>query len=103
MIIQAELKCKQTGCEADPCAVDKVMQGASVMGYLLLGTICFFNVTVRLAFPAIQAGIDGIFPQLLSFLTVCGFYVYLRKGGKFLRMMLYCIAVTIVLSVLGVV
>ena len=21
MIIQAELKCKQTGCEADPCAV----------------------------------------------------------------------------------
>ena len=24
MIIQAELKCKQTGCEADPCAVDKV-------------------------------------------------------------------------------
>ena len=22
MIIQAELKCKQTGCEADPCAVD---------------------------------------------------------------------------------
>jgi len=25
MIIQAELKCKQTGCEADPCAVDKVI------------------------------------------------------------------------------
>ena len=24
MIIQAELKCKQTGCEADPCAVDTV-------------------------------------------------------------------------------
>ena len=24
MIIQAELKCKQTGCEADPCAVDSV-------------------------------------------------------------------------------
>ena len=24
MIIQAELKCKQTGCEADPCAVDKM-------------------------------------------------------------------------------
>ncbi len=22
MIIRAELKCKQTGCEADPCAVD---------------------------------------------------------------------------------
>ena len=22
MIIQAELKCKQTGCEADTCAVD---------------------------------------------------------------------------------
>lgn len=81
---------------------DKVMQGASVMGYLLLGSICFFNVTVRLAFPAVQAGIDAVFPQLLSFLTVCGFYMYLRKGGKFLRMMLYCIAVTIVLSILGV-
>ena len=26
MIIQAELKCKQTGCEADPCAVDKVIE-----------------------------------------------------------------------------
>ena len=25
MIIQAELKCKQTGCEADPCAVDKIL------------------------------------------------------------------------------
>ncbi len=25
MIIQAELKCKQTGCEADPCAVDREM------------------------------------------------------------------------------
>ena len=24
MIIRAELKCKQTGCEADPCAVDSV-------------------------------------------------------------------------------
>ena len=26
MIIQAELKCKQTGCAADPCAVDKVIE-----------------------------------------------------------------------------
>ena len=26
MIIQAELKCKRTGCEADPCAVDKVIE-----------------------------------------------------------------------------
>ena len=26
MIIQAELKYKQTGCEADPCAVDKVIE-----------------------------------------------------------------------------
>ena len=26
MIIQAELKCKQTGSEADPCAVDKVIE-----------------------------------------------------------------------------
>ena len=25
MIIRAELKCKQTGCEADHCAVDKVI------------------------------------------------------------------------------
>ena len=24
MIIQAELKCKQTGCEAGPCAVDSM-------------------------------------------------------------------------------
>ena len=29
MIIQAELKCKQTGCEADPCAVDKVIELSS--------------------------------------------------------------------------
>ena len=26
MIIQAELKCKQAGCEANPCAVDKVIE-----------------------------------------------------------------------------
>jgi len=26
MIIRAELKCKQTGCEAEPCAVDKVIE-----------------------------------------------------------------------------
>ena len=26
MIIQAELKYKQTGCEADPCTVDKVIE-----------------------------------------------------------------------------
>ena len=26
MIIRAELKCKQTRCEADPCAVDKVIE-----------------------------------------------------------------------------
>ena len=25
MIIRAELKCKQTGCEADPCAVDRAI------------------------------------------------------------------------------
>ena len=30
MIIQAELKCKQTGCEADPCAVDKVIAVSAV-------------------------------------------------------------------------
>ena len=27
MIIRAELKCKQTGCEADTCAVDRKMHG----------------------------------------------------------------------------
>ena len=26
MISRAELRCKQTGCEADPCAVDKVIE-----------------------------------------------------------------------------
>ena len=26
MIIRAELKCKQAGCEANPCAVDKVIE-----------------------------------------------------------------------------
>ena len=25
MNIRAELKCKQTGCEADPCAVDNLL------------------------------------------------------------------------------
>ena len=30
MIIQAELKCKQTECEADPCAVDKVIELSSL-------------------------------------------------------------------------
>ena len=25
MIIQAELKCKQAGCEAEPCAVDRAI------------------------------------------------------------------------------
>ena len=29
MIIQAELKCKQAGCEADSCAVDKVIELSS--------------------------------------------------------------------------
>ena len=29
MIIQAELKCKQAGCEAEPCAVDTVTMGAA--------------------------------------------------------------------------
>ena len=28
MIIRAELKCKQTGCEADTCAVDRKLHGA---------------------------------------------------------------------------
>ena len=28
MIIQAELKCKQTGCEADPCAVGNTVRTA---------------------------------------------------------------------------
>ena len=32
MIIQAELKCKQAGCEADPCAVDKVIELPSQRG-----------------------------------------------------------------------
>ena len=30
MIIRAELKCKQTGCEADTCAVDRKIHGAVV-------------------------------------------------------------------------
>ena len=38
MIIRAELKCKQTECEADPCAVDtpaqeKAMKTGSMFGW----------------------------------------------------------------------
>ena len=32
MIIQAELKCKQTGCEAGPCAVDTVAHFSRSLG-----------------------------------------------------------------------
>lgn len=31
MIIRAELKCKQTGCEADPCAVDSEPKPAAAV------------------------------------------------------------------------
>lgn len=81
---------------------NSIMQGASVMGYFLLGTICFFNVSVELALPGVQTAIDAAIPQLLSLLTVGGFYLYLRKGGKFLRMMLYCILASAALSLLGI-
>lgn len=81
---------------------NKIMQGASVMGCFLLEVICFFNVSVRLAVPYVQEALDAAIPQILSFLAVCGFYIYLHKGGKFLRMMLYCVVIAILFSFVGV-
>lgn len=80
-----------------------LMAGAAVMGYFLLGVICSSSVTLRLALPGVQAALDVVLPQILSFLLVCGFYLYLRKGGKFLKMMVYCVPVVIVLAFLGLV
>ena len=78
-----------------------ILTGASVMGFFLLGVICNFTVSLRLAAPLVQSSLDAVLPGLLPFLVTCGFYFYLRKGGKFLRMMVYCIAITAVLCLVG--
>ena len=82
---------------------NNIMAGAGVMGYFLLGAIACFHVKLGIAIPAVQAGIDALMPRVLSFLVVCGFYVYLRKGGKFLRMMLYVIPTLVVLALIGLI
>lgn len=82
---------------------NRILIGASVMGYFLLGAICNFTVSLELATPTLQGALDAAIPGLLPFLVTCGFYFYLRKGGKFLRMMVYCIAIMIVLCLIGLI
>ncbi|MBU5626758.1 PTS sugar transporter subunit IIC [Oscillibacter sp. MSJ-2] len=82
---------------------DRLMIGASIFGYFLLGAICFFNVHLPIAIPGVEKSISAVIPQLFPFLTVCGVYCYMRKGGKFLPMMLCTILICIVLSLVGII
>lgn len=88
---------------------EKAMTGAGVMGMFMLGVMGCKYTSINLA-PVIKLAtgefvlndmINNIVPGFLSFLTLIGAYAYLKKGGKFLRLLLIVVVVALVGSLVG--
>ncbi len=88
---------------------EKAMTGAGVMGMFMLGVMgCkYTNITLAPVFTmatgefVLNDMINNIVPGFLSFLTLIGAYTYLKKGGKFIRLLLIVVAVALVGSLTG--
>lgn len=90
--------------------MDVVLQAASILGLMVIGGMCYSSVAVNFAIswgPAgyetnIMSVINGIFPGLLSLLTVLGFYKLYKKRVNTLILIFGTILLVCLFVVLGI-
>lgn len=91
-------------------AIKKVIDIASIVGLFMIGCLSasYVKVTTILEFASgaadgatttVQSILDGILPNLLPFCVVMGMYLYIMKRGpKFIRLMVYTMVIAIALT-----
>lgn len=90
--------------------LNKVLTGAGVLGYFMMGSLAAHYVTVSspLEFTVnnIQYSLQGIFdsilPGLLPFAVCCIGFLYMSRGGKYSRMLLASIVIGLVGGFIGI-
>lgn len=88
---------------------EKAMTGVGAMGMFMLGVMgCrYTSVSTSVVFHlatgdfVLNDMLNSIVPGLLSFATLMASYVYLKKGGKFIRLLLIVVATALVGSIIG--
>lgn len=91
--------------------LDVILEGAGVMGYMMLGVMASSNVALETPLvimtkagtaKPVQVWLNIILPGMLplAFTLLC--YAYLKKGGKSIRLLLYIAIGGLLLSLIGI-
>lgn len=93
--------------------LNQYIQMASVLGLFMMGVLSSTYVKLSTAIQwetatgdakTLQSVIGGIFPRLLPLLVVFGVYFYIKKcGPKYVRILIFILAISVVLSFFGIV
>lgn len=88
-------------------AIKKVIDIASIVGLFMIGCLSASYVKLQTVIEfssgseqvTLQSILDGILPNMLPFIVVMGMYLYITKRGpKFIRLMLYTMAIAVALT-----
>jgi PTS system mannose-specific IID component len=90
----------------DPAGLKRVMEGAAIAGLMAVGALVANWLTFGLASTLvyqtgkytlpIQSMLDGILPGLLPLLTTLGVYFAVRRGVKYVYIMIVLLAISII-------
>lgn len=93
--------------------LNQYIQMASVLGLFMMGVLSSTYVKLSTAIEwttatgdakTLQSVIDGIFPNVLPLLVVFGIYFYIKKcGPKYVRILIFILVISVVLSFFGIV
>ncbi len=93
--------------------IKKVIDIASIVGLFMVGSLssAYVKFNTILTFTSssaskvsLQSILDGMLPQLLPFALVMGMYLYIvKKGPKYLRIMVYTMIMAVVLTFFGII
>jgi len=91
--------------------IKKIIDIASIVGLFMIGCLsaAYVKVSTPLEFVSgtdvvtLQGILDGMLPNLLPFAIVMGMYFYiLKKGPKYLNIIMYVLLISIVLTFFGI-
>lgn len=93
--------------------LNQYIQMASVLGLFMMGVLSstYVKMTTIISWNSasgdsktLQSFLDGVFPNLLPLLVVFGIYFYIKKcGPKYVRILIFILIMSLLLSFLGVV
>lgn len=92
--------------------INRIIMGAGILGLFMVGALSASIVTLNLSGTYMSAGaettyqsiVDGIVPGILPLLAIMGIYTYIKKKGQnFGMLILVIIAVSMLLSLIGIV